>query len=1274
MFKVKFDMTEGRYRRVANRTAAVMRPHSSSAAARRRYGTATTSGAPGHMRREAVSSLTNVTAPSQAGADMSQRYSPVFERAEDPTIAEDFMPADPQTQHKIFRNLIMFDPIAGPATEYWKDLAFSQNVILSGIDDNEILEFYQDAIDASGIISVMPMLLSDYLTFGKFVFHMIMDKRLGYWTETIPHDLDYVSIKVSPIPSLDPIIDIQPTQDMREWAISSDERIVAQRRDVDPVLVSLMAAGRPIPLAPENTMFLPRRVFSTDYYGTSYLTRIMPFKIYEKALLDASIAGARRRAGPLWHIKVWPDATDVEMSEVLDLFFAAEEDPIGGKVVTREGVEVIPVGGGAADFWKLSDEWQFLSEAKMRALGISETFLCLAGDTYLPTKEHGIVQIGDLGDDAEGVGDIALTVGSVKGAAPAKKWKYSGYADTLRVITKRGYSIQPTYTHEVLVLDQGDLVWRETQDLSIGDLLCVSLHETTRDEPLTLSIPEYQDHPLARNTKMPTKPEQMTPVLAFILGLVVSEGCHDRYRVRFFNSDTKLNEHYQDLVRQVFNLDTVLTPTSGVGDPLVIGGVATKTTKVSYEVLIQSKVVANWLSYLGVIPSTGYTKNKEASWHKVVPWSVLQADRKSQLAYLAAYIEGDGRVDLENNSDIAFYSRSTENLFQLQVMLSSFGIVSTHMEKYHRLYVSPEHARKLHVLVSPYLVSKCPAEGYLESAHPGRTTVVPASFVVNVLNDRFLRQEHDGTWFRDDDDDEVFVPRGGTIFNNYSRRKGFSYASYSVGKFDDYLSALQKISISTHRKLMVLLNSNYHFEPVQRIEDAGKAHVYDICMGDGEAPVFEANGLLVHNSGEANYNSMDMILSTFLEKVRAVRSHFTRKILIEKICLQLAQLHGFQKRSQADLSHRIRTSRKLNKSSSPEYHLPTIEWDKPLSPIADRDYLDIMNMLEEKGLPIPLRMITQIAGFDLDKALDSFDSDLETQKVVLEHRRALAQLKQQYGFDETGAFQGSELGDSGLGGELPGELPLGEEGDIGGLGELGGELPAGEESGLGELGGGETGGGGEAAGAELPPAAPTPGAGGGFGADLAKPRFNVKPLPAKLVVGKARIKAANDIVKDLKSVPVWDADGALFGMTQRRVAKMLDRIDHTDPRQDRRQALANKLPNELRRKEGLDSMQATMVQYLAIRLGFVPPVKLPEEAFNSLRKFIVDRMDGNGLTKAVSNEIVMLSKIAEAGGRRSQSRLAEFVNPVGVIPRYEGMLSGSQVLTGVVDSNPFLKS
>lgn len=798
MFKVRFDMTEGRYRRVTNRTAGVMRSHSASSGARRRYGTATTGSIPPHKLRTAVGSLTNVTAPMQAGADMSQRYSPVFERAEDPTLAEDFMPADPQTQHKIFRNLIMFDPIAGPTTEYWRDLAFSSNVLLSGIDDDKIIQFYQDAIDACGIISIMPMLLGDYLTFGKFVFHMIMDPKLGYWTETIPHDLDYVSIKVSPIPSLDPIIDIQPTQDMREWAISSDPRIVDQRRGVDPILVNLMAAGRPIPLAPENTMFLPRRVFATDYYGTSYLTRIMPFKIYEKALLDASIAGARRRAGPLWHIKVWPDATDVEMSEILDLFFAAEEDPIGGKVLTREGVEVAPIGGGAADFWKISDEWTFLAEAKMHALGVSTQFL----------------------------------------------------------------------------------------------------------------------------------------------------------------------------------------------------------------------------------------------------------------------------------------------------------------------------------------------------------------------------------------------------------------------------------------------------------------------------------------QGEANYNSMDMILSTFLEKVRSVRSYFTRKILLEKICLQLARMHGFRKRSRADLDHRIRTSRKFTKRSEPEYELPTIEWDKPLSPIADADYLSILSQLEEAGIPIPIRMKTQVAGFDLDKALESFDSDLIVRKQILQHRQAIVTLNKQYGFDETGSAVGGGLGgEAGLGGGLeglPGELPLGEEGELPELEGLGGEegAPAEEAPAAPEA----------APGGELPPAAPTPGAGGGFGADLAKARFKVKPLPQNVVVGSARSFSGTDIVKELEKIPVWSDDGSLFGLSKRRVAKILDRIDHTNPRKDKRQRLADNLPRELARKEGLDRMQATVIQYLAIRLGFVPPIAMQEEAFDSLRKFIVSRMGGNGLTRAISNEIVMLSKIAEAGGRKINSKLAEVVNPVGVIPRYEGLLSESQVLTGVVDSNPFLKS
>lgn len=361
MIKIRYDLTSGQLKRVGKRARGIVGNY------RRKYADATTSTGGG------------------GGGGGINRYSPYFERAEDPTLAADFLPADPQTQNKLFRQIITLDPIAGPATEYWKDLAFGERVILSGLDDDKVEQFYYDALAASNIEPMMSSLLGNFLTYGKFVFHMTMDESKGYWDETIVDDLDFVSIKVSPIPSQDPIVDLQPTQENIEWATSPDPRVKEQRRDIDPVLVKLMAAGQPIPLSPENTMFLPRKAYAEDNYGTSYLTRILPYWIYEKALIDASIAGARRKAGPLYLVTAWEDAAPSELNQLDEMFAAAEEDPIGGRVVTRDGVTVQLIGGGGGDIWKLSDDWDFLSTAKTRALGVSENFL--AGEATYNSME-----------------------------------------------------------------------------------------------------------------------------------------------------------------------------------------------------------------------------------------------------------------------------------------------------------------------------------------------------------------------------------------------------------------------------------------------------------------------------------------------------------------------------------------------------------------------------------------------------------------------------------------------------------------------------------------------------------------------------------------------------------------------------------------------------------------------------------------------------------------------------------------------------------------------
>ena len=356
MFYPRYNYSQGRIRPSGKRVAAVSQSN--------KRGTV----------RKAFSSDGGMGGLQGAGGGMMQPYSPVYERAEDPTLAEEFMPTDTQTQNKIFRNIIMYDPIAGPATEYWRDMTFSRYVRLGGLEDKKVLQFYEDAIEASGIEAKMPWLLNDYLVFGRVTALFDMGKK-GYWKDIIIQDPDFVEVIVPPFSAADPIINVQPTNEIRDWAVSRDPRIVEQRAEYDPEIIKLMALGEAYPLPAEHTLFMARQAYATDYYGTSYLTRIIPFKIMEKALIDAEIQAARRRAGPVWVISVPETYEAEEIQEIIDQFFAVEEDAVGGKVAVRGDVTVTPVGGGKADFWTLSDEYDFLKNAKMNALGISEAFL-----------------------------------------------------------------------------------------------------------------------------------------------------------------------------------------------------------------------------------------------------------------------------------------------------------------------------------------------------------------------------------------------------------------------------------------------------------------------------------------------------------------------------------------------------------------------------------------------------------------------------------------------------------------------------------------------------------------------------------------------------------------------------------------------------------------------------------------------------------------------------------------------------------------------------------
>ncbi len=763
MFRVRYDATSGQLRR--QQRLAV--------------------GPPGNRKMR--------TANSCGSSGGINRYSPVFDRAEEPGLAQDFLPADPQTQNKLFRQIIDFDPVAGPTTEYWTELAFGEHVILSGVQDDKILKFYNDAIEASGVEALMPSMLGNYLIYGNVVFHMNMDESLGYWDSIVIDDPDTVHVQVSPFPKQPPIIDLQPRKEYMEWATSQDPRIIEQRRQQDPALIALMASGQSIPLAPENSMFMPRRAYADDHYGTSYLTRILPFWVYEKATMDASIAGARRKAGPLYHVTAWEDAAPSELETLDGLFAMAEEDPIGGRVVTREGVTVNPIGGGGGDIWKWSDEAELIASAKMRALGVSAEFL----------------------------------------------------------------------------------------------------------------------------------------------------------------------------------------------------------------------------------------------------------------------------------------------------------------------------------------------------------------------------------------------------------------------------------------------------------------------------------------EGNASYNSMETILSVFLEKVKSVRRLFTQKVITDKILRQLAINHGFYKTSEAQLKHGYRIARRRNAPvNDAELILPVVEWDQPLEPVADRDFLDILNELEEKGFPIPVRVWAQATGYDLDKALDSQESDLEARKAMRGYQSAIVEQDAQFGFDPDGNYVGDEDTD--------------ERG--GGMGGFGDELGGGfgdedEEFGFDEE---EAGGGGDEFEGFEAPEAPELSAGGeeGAGAGMAASRFPVRkpnytrveasdikiitPTESKRT-GKVNAPGTHQNIEEmLDHLPLWDNGDTLFGLHRRRAAQLLDEIDHTDP--NRRDKLLNDLPSVLRKKKGLSPLQAEALVYVGMRLGYLPKGPLSPEAYETLGRLIAGKMNGSGLTKQVTNELMAMSAIMKKAGT---ARTRPEDTWTKSLPLGESKLHHSKILTGV---------
>lgn len=140
-------------------------------------------------------------------------------------------------------------------------------------------------------------------------------------------------------------------------------------------------------------------------------------------------------------------------------------------------------------------------------------------------------------------------------------------------------------------------------------------------------------------------------------------------------------------------------------------------------------------------------------------------------------------------------------------------------------------------------------------------------------------------------------------------------------------------------------------------------------------------------TGDATFNNLETAMSSLIEDMRSTRERLTDGMYYSKLFPLIAQLNDFvepDRKATASRKSSYMTDLQAHLNNDSNYKMPQIMWHKTLRPDANRDYLDILTTLEEKGVPVSLRVWAAAGAIDLDKAIEDAEADTLMRKKIKE--------------------------------------------------------------------------------------------------------------------------------------------------------------------------------------------------------------------------------------------------------------------------------------------------
>ena len=438
---------------------------------------------------------------------------------------------------------------------------------------------------------------------------------------------------------------------------------------------------------------------------------------------------------------------------------------------------------------------------------------CVTGDTLVFT-DQGLTPIADLmpSDAHEGeFTPIERQVRGFKAMQAATHFYHGGQAETLTVKTRLGYTLTGTPDHRIWVrYANGQEDWKRLGDLSIGDVVAVERQlelwgaETTIVAPNARSLPNVKRYPL---------PQELTPDLAYVMGLLVGDGTLTyKNAITLSTGDPFIAQTFTEIVGRLFNYP-----------------VQQKTNGKDY--IISSQQIRVFFADLGL----SYHRAHE----KVTPQSILHAPEAIVTAYLQGLFDADGFV--ENRYGNVRFSSSSERLArEVQLLLLNYGLITslrpketTHRISY-TISIDGAEAIAFHQRIGFRLPRKATRSQLASPLRRPNVGGIPhLTGTLKQVQARIVATQ----------DKPVALKRNkriNSIF--YTYLPNGRHISYD--KLDELLDYCQENSVPCD-ELKAIAKKRYFYDYIESIE-SGQGVVYDLSIAEDHAYI--ANGLVSHNS------------------------------------------------------------------------------------------------------------------------------------------------------------------------------------------------------------------------------------------------------------------------------------------------------------------------------------------------------------------------------------------------------------------------------------------